>query len=123
MILFILFLLALAAIVIIHFSSYTKPIAALVIDDSLDITLISVKPTKRYFKSLSCGRASSFVSLGNGYYAYYYEQDPDRCFMQFNQISFSSNVYVFKRRLGRFQSIDLSDRCLSDVLNKFQGVI
>ena len=122
MILFIFFLLFVLGFLFIYFNSY-KPIAALVIDDSLDVTLISVKPTKRYFKSLSCGRASSFVSLGNGYYAFYFEQDPNRSFVQFNQILFSSNVYVFKRRLGRFQSIDLSDRCLTDVLNKFKGVI
>lgn len=122
MILFIFFLLFVLGFLFIYFNSY-KPISALVIDDSLDVTLISVKPTKRYFKSLSCGRASSFVSLGNGYYAYYFDQDPERCFMHYNQISFNSNVYVFKRRLGRFQSIDLSDRCLSDVLNKFKGVI
>jgi hypothetical protein len=39
-------------------------------------------------------------------------------------VFFNSDVYIFKRgKFGRFQSVDLSDRCLNDILKKFKGVI
>lgn len=101
---------------------YFKPITAICISDTLDISVSPVKPTKKFFNSVSFGKSSSFVNLGNGYIAYYSEQDTGKAFLYYNDIEFNSNVYIFKRSfLGRFKSIDLSDRCLFDVLKKFKG--
>jgi hypothetical protein len=87
----------------------------------IDYLVVPVKPNKKFFKSVSAGLSSSFVSLGNGYYAYYVN-DSDVC-LTYNTFEFSSDVYIFKRsRFGRYSSIDLADRCLNDIINKFKGV-
>lgn len=87
----------------------------------IDYIVVPVKPSKKLFKALSVGLPSAFVSLGNGYYAYYVI-DSDVC-LTYNDFEFSSEVYIFKRsRFGRFVSIDLADRCLNDIIKKFKGV-
>lgn len=87
----------------------------------IDYYVLPVKPSKKFFKALSAGLPSSFVSLGNGYIAYYVS-DSDAC-LTYNDFEFTSTVYVFKvSRFGRYKSIDLSDRCLNDIIKKFKGV-
>ena len=87
----------------------------------IDYLVVPVKPSKKFFNALSAGLPSSFVSLGNGYYAYYVD-DSDIC-LTYNDFEFSSVVCIFKRsRFGRYVSIDLSDRCLNDIIKKFKGV-
>ena len=88
----------------------------------LDNYVIPVKPTKQFFKSIAAGLPSSFVSLGNGFLAFYVS-DPDSIDLTYNDFEFSSTVYIFRvSRLGRFKSVDLSDRCLNDTIKKFKGV-
>lgn len=82
-------------------------------------SLVSIKPNSRFFRSVSLGRSSSFVSLGSGYFAYLVSDDSDS--LSFSSLYFvPSGIYIFSRnRLGRFRSVDLSDRCLKDVISKF----
>lgn len=88
----------------------------------IDYLVIPVKPTKKFFKSLSAGLSSSFVSLGNGYVAFYVVDSDDTC-LTFNDFEFTSTVYVFKvSKFGRYKSVDLADRCLNDTIKKFKGV-
>lgn len=106
-------------------SVYLSPISTVKIVSTdhtyIDYLVIPVKPNKKFFKSISSGLSSSFVSLGNGYYAFYVD-DSDIC-LTYNDFEFTSNVYIFKRSgLGRYKSVDLSDRCLNDIINKFKGV-
>lgn len=87
----------------------------------IDYLVISVKPSKKFFKSISSGLSSSFVALGNGYFAFYVD-DSDVC-LSYNAFEFTSNVYIFKRSaFGRYKPVDLSDRCLNDIIKKFKGV-
>lgn len=96
---------------------YFKPLSVLCVSNDTK-EVIAVKPSSKWFKSVSCGRSSGFVHLGNGYYAFYVS-DPDSFDIFFNSISVKSCIYVFRvSRLGRFISVDLSDRSLFDILKK-----
>lgn len=106
-------------------SVYLSPISTVKIVSTdhtyIDYIVIPVNPNKKFFKSISSGLSSSFVSLGNGYFAYYVN-DSDVC-LTYNDFEFTSDVYIFKRSaFGRYKSVDLSDRCLNDIINKFKGV-
>lgn len=100
--------------------SFISAVKIVVTDQSyLDYVVVPVKPNKRFFKDISRGYNSSFVSLGNGYYAFYVD-DPNADTTYYNRFSFSSEVYIFKRsKFGRFKSVDLADRCLNDCIKKF----
>ena len=99
---------------------YPRNVTCVKLSRGSDPLVYPVKPNKAFFRSVSLNRRSCFVSIGNGYFAYYCEQDPHSDFVEFNQISIASEIYIFSRsRFGRFKSVDLSDRCLLDSLKKF----
>lgn len=88
----------------------------------IDYYVVPIKPSKKFFKSLASGSPSSFVNLGNGYFAFYVSNSDDTTLI-YNDFEFTSDVYIFNvSRLGRYKSIDLSDRCLNDIIKKFKGV-
>lgn len=99
-------------------SLYFKNITAVLIQKGKS-SLVSLKPTKRFFRSVSLGRPSSLVSLGSGYFAFIVPGDDD--LLSFESFTFPSGIFVlYRTRFGRYKSIDVSDRCLSDVLSKFK---
>lgn len=123
MIFFVIVFLVLVFMLILR-SIYLSDISAVKLNCSCDVTILPVKPSKKFFRSISSGHAMSFVKLGSGYIAFYVDEAPDLVTLGYNDVYFNSDVYIFKRGcFGRFQSVDLSDRCLSDILKKFKGVI
>ena len=98
---------------------YPRAVSAILVQKGKS-SLVSVKPNKRFFRNLTLGSPSSFVSLGPGYYAVNISNGDDSMILN-NNITIPSGIYIFSRtKLGRFRSVDLSDRCLSDVLSKFK---
>lgn len=84
---------------------------------------VPVKPNKQFFRSVSLNQASSIVSIGNGYVAYYVAAPSEADFVDINNIDLSDHIYIFRvKKFGRFCSVDLSDRCLIDSINKFLEV-
>lgn len=98
---------------------YFKPISVILVkSDHSGSQLRLYKP--RELRSLAGGSRSGFVSLGNGYYAFYYDCMASDHSIQFNGSKFNSDIYICKRnRLGRFRSLDLSSRPLKELLDRF----
>ena len=87
----------------------------------IDYYVEPVKPGKTFFSEVSGGLPYSFVPVGNGYFILYVKEGSDSAYFSFNDLQFSSHVYIFRRgKLGRFKSVDLSDRCLYDLIKKFK---
>lgn len=98
---------------------YFKPVSYIQVNSDHRFVAASCKPSSSWFRSVASSRSYSFVSLGSGYFALFFNSDLTDQIVNFKQISFSSDFYIFKRsRFGRFKSIDCSDRCLIDILNK-----
>lgn len=113
----------LLCILSIYKSVYLKSLTCLYYTDSGDYSVVSCKPNKRFFRDFS-GSSAGFVSLGSGYIAFYSVDDPDRVFVTYSYIEFNSCVYIFKvSRFGRFKSVNLSDRCLHDILKNLKELI
>lgn len=101
---------------------YFRYVTAIQIDHELSPLVVPVKPSRAFFAAISCGSASSLVPLGSGYFAFYVAttDDDTRDLHRFNDFTFIADVYIFRRnRLGRFTSVDLSDRVLADIIKKF----
>ena len=101
---------------------YFRYVTAIQIVPELSSLVVPVKPSRAFFAAISCGSASSFVPLGSGYFAFYVAitDDDIRDLQRFNDFTFTADVYIFRRnRLGRFISVDLSDRVLADIIKKF----
>lgn len=81
------------------------------------VSLVSVKPSRSWFRQHRSDR-SCFFSLGNGYVAY--QCSSDAATQTFSPgVDLDSCVYIFRVRFGRFTSVTFSDRCLFDILKKF----
>lgn len=93
--------------------------------DGLCVVTYCFRPCRSFYRSFSCGLPYSFVSLGNGYVALTVPGSSDQSmFYGSAAVSFSSDVIIFQRsRLGRLRSVDLSDRCLVDILSKFKSEV
>lgn len=96
---------------------YFKPLAVILVQKGSS-RLVSVRPSPAWFKQLRSSR-SCFASLGNGFVAWQCSSDDDpQCFS--DVINVEDSIYIFRTRFGRFCSVDLSDRRLSDVLKKYK---
>lgn len=79
---------------------------------------VPVKPTRSYFRDFSSGSNYSLISLGSGYFALYCDHEEN--VIDHSGVSIPSEVVIMrKNKFGRFSSVDLSDRCLFDILKKF----
>lgn len=97
---------------------YFKPLAVILVQKGKSC-LVSVRPSPAWFKQLRSSR-SCFASLGNGFVAW--QCSSDEVQQSFGDvINVEDSIYIFRTRLGRFCSVDLSDRRLSDVLKKYKG--
>lgn len=95
---------------------YLKPLAVVSISSGVS-SVVSVKPSRSFFRSLR-SQNSCFYSLGDGYLAWQCSSSEDQ--QTFNsQLNVDSSVYIFRHKLGRFRSVSLSDRRLSDIIKKF----
>jgi hypothetical protein len=97
--------------------SYRKPISIVRLSNN-QYDIFCCKPSKKLFRSLSGGAPYGFVHLGSGYYAFY-STIGNNSEYHFNDVHFFSDVYIFYRKGLKFKSVDLSDRCLISILDKF----
>lgn len=96
---------------------YPRSVSSLLVTSSGSYSLVPIKPNFKFLRTFSSGSPFSFVSLGSGYVALYVVTDSDS--ISISSISINSNFYIFRRsRLGRLKSVDISDRCLLDILKK-----
>lgn len=121
---FLAFLLSLSPVLIcfiLYRKIYFRSVAAIFIPaGSSSVSVSMVRPVGSWFRSVSMGYHRGFVPLGNGFYAFYVDRPVSDLTLSWSGINFYSDVYIFRRnRLGRFISVDLSYRPLSDLLNKF----
>lgn len=107
---------------ILYVRIYFRPVSTVYLSsESPDPVLQLVRPSRRWFRSCSGGKKYGFVHLGCGYYAFYFDSSSDKLpLLDYSGSVFPSEIYIFSRnRLGRFRSVDLSSRNLSDVIKKF----
>jgi hypothetical protein len=96
---------------------YFKPLAVILVQKGKSC-LVSVRPSPAWFKQLRSSR-SCFASLGNGFVSW--QCSSDEVQQSFGDvINVEDSIYIFRSRFGRFCSVDLSDRRLSDVLKKYK---
>lgn len=108
-----------AALLILWKKVYFRPIATVLISEG-DSSVVSVKPSKAFFRSLK-SQNSCFYSLGDGYVAWQCSSS-DTVQHFTDLLNVDSSVYIFRVKLGRFRSVTLSDRKLSDLIKKFKKV-
>lgn len=87
--------------------------------DSGAASVVAVKPTLGWFRNNRSAN-SGFTSLGNGYIAWQFSSSEDERLTYSESFNFDSTVYIFRTKFGRLCSVNLSERCLSDVLKKFK---
>ena len=96
---------------------YFKPLAVILVQKGRS-QLVSVRPSPAWFKELRSSR-SCFVSLGNGFVAW--QCSSEEVQQSFGDvINVEESIYIFRTRLGRFCSVNLSDRRLTDLLKKYK---
>ncbi len=106
--------------VVIHRKVYLFPLSALRIDSNLEKSFVSVRPSKAFYRQFGNGLPVSSVVAKAGYVILAAPGSSDTPILYDSSVSFSSPVIILRRsRFGRYRSIDLSDRCLTDVLTKF----
>lgn len=108
-----------AALLILWKKVYFRPIATVLISDG-DSSVVSVKPSKAFFRSLKSNN-SCFYSLGDSYVAWQCSSS-DTVQHYSDLLNVDSSVYIFRVKFGRFRSVTLSDRKLSDLIKKFKKV-
>ncbi len=97
---------------------YFRSVSVVKIQDG-SASVVSVKPTFGWFRN-NRSVNSGFTSLGNGYVAWQFASSEDAHLTYSDSFVFESTVYIFRSKFGRFCSVNLSERCLSDVLKKFK---
>ena len=111
--------------IIIYKKVYFRSVTALYSAPGKQPEVVSVKPTTSWFRSVASGKGSGLVHLGSGYYCFYVDGDLDKLpELSYQECTFDYAIYIFSRnRLGRFKSIDLSNRSLIDVLKKINSLV
>lgn len=122
---FALTLLPFIILLLIYRRVYFRSVTALYSAPGRQPEVVSVKPSASWFRSVASGKGSGLVHLGSGYYCFYVDGDLDKQpALSFQECTFDYAIYIFSRnRLGRFQSIDLSNRSLIDVLKKINNSV
>lgn len=104
---------------------YFKPVTCVVASvDCVKFQYVAapVLPTGRTFRNLAAGSKYSFVQIAPGLFAFYVHQDDYPGELRFGEISFGSPVYIFARnRFGRFVSVSLSSRIVTEAVKKFKA--
>lgn len=99
---------------------YFKPVSVLRVDPSGSSYVVSLKPNRRWFRSLAAGGLKvGTVRLSSSIVAVYtVSDDPDS--LSFGSVCFVGSIYLLRSSRFKYKSIDLSDRSVSDVLSKFK---
>jgi hypothetical protein len=100
---------------------YFHPISACRVSSD-GVSVVSVKPSSRFFKQIAGSYDIGSVRLAPGIVAYFVDRPELPGKLSFSDLTFSSDLFIFKVSLGRFKSVDLSDRCLFDIIKKIKGV-
>lgn len=118
--LFVLFLFTLP--LIIYRKVYLRPISVINLDGELNVTFSSIRPSKAFYREFGGGYPVSSITTKGGYCILFVPGVSDyRLYYSNNLMCFRSNVILLKRsKFGRFRSVDLSDRCLFDILSQFK---
>lgn len=107
--------------VVLYRKIYFKRISCILIPgDCSGPVVVSVKLGRRWFRQIGCGARSGCVSLGSNIKAVYFDRvNGDELIHIYKGVALSGDVYLFKSGfLGKFKSIDLSDRFVIDIVNK-----
>lgn len=80
--------------------------------------LIPIKPSRKWFKSYAAGRDFSLVHLGSGYFAFYVICADQPLQLSFENVSLPPEIFILRKRRGKFVSVDLSDKALFLLLKK-----
>lgn len=120
----IVFVVVLVAFVIIWKRVYFKPISAVLISPSIGVTISTFRPSRRFFRGFGAGFPVSFVRIAKDVMVVHVDNvDMDVPAHLFGKMFFKGDIYLVKVGfLGRFGSVDLSDRRLSSIISNFERV-
>lgn len=119
---FLLILLMLLTAALIYKRVYFKPISVVKLSTNSEPIVITVKPNKKWFRSLGSGSPVGIVRLSSDILCIYVDKPGEPC-LAFNGYTFTGSVYLLRYSKFKFASVDLSDRVLSDCLQKFDFTI
>lgn len=105
-------------VLLIYKRVYFKPISAVLLTSSC-VDVISVKPSKVFFRSFTLGGKLGFVPLSDGYIAAFVDDGSKPIQLTYKHYVFRSDVIIFKSKFLKLRSLSLSDRVLSDIISKF----
>lgn len=100
---------------------YLHPISACRVSSD-GVSVVSVKPSRRFFKQIAGSYDIGSVRLAPGIVAYFVDRPELPGQLSFSDLTFSSDLYIFKASHGRLKSVDLSDRLLLDVIHKIKFI-
>lgn len=99
-------------------STYFRPVSVVLVKNN-GSEVMSIKPTRTWFRNQSRGLPYGFVHLSSSFYAFYVNDPSESLRIQLVNAELPSPIYVFQKgRFGKFVSVDLSDRCLNDLISK-----
>ena len=102
---------------------YFRPVSCVYLAPGASAEVVSVKPTFKWFRSVSAGKRNGFVKCSSGYILYFVHGISTKPLLSFGDFVFTSPVYVFRLNFfGRLVSSDLSDRNLFDLVKKFDSI-
>ena len=119
---FLLILLMLLAAALIYKRVYFKPISVVKLSTTAEPSVITVKPNKKWFRSLGSGSPVGIVRLSSDILCIYVDKPGDPR-LAFKGYTFTGDVYLLRFSKFKFASVDLSDRVLADCLSKFNFTI
>lgn len=101
---------------------YPKPLTSCHVCSDGKFVVTSVKPGRRWFKSICGGSALGSVRVGYRYVAFFADRS-DKLILRYDDSFIPSDFYIFSVGfLGRLKSVDVSSRSYSDVIKKIKFI-
>lgn len=119
---FLLILLMLLVAALAYKRVYFKPISVVKLSTASEPCVITVKPNKKWFRSIGSGAPVGIVRLSSDILCIYVDK-PGESRLAYKGYTFSGDVYLLRYSKLKFASVDLSDRVLADCLQKFDFTI